>query len=334
MTCSSSSSKDNHQEQATFNLIIDRDAYAEHVDFNTLKLPNIQSVIEHSLLNHTDWKGIQDILESAKKEDTDKLKQASYWEPFIKKEIELVKSCITQKVTKLKDMQKELVKVERKHIYQFANDKYMPFVVLAGDHQESYKDQLLIGKWKGLLQVLARTVIDLVKHDMCSGVASSLLDIKEVVSNAFVVEDSVMLESFNNLRAGEALKESLYYISGWHLTACLKAGKRMTRKKEIIPGSLGARLMELFENHTLEKDSDQLVDLPTAKVTRSEMFGGLQVCTSAYFHFILRLEYVFVKLLSPSNLAVLGKELIQQIYEFSKNKCLSASTTILKMRLY
>jgi hypothetical protein len=83
-------SSDDEIQQETFNLIINPDEYAEYVDFNALRIPNIQSVIEQSLPNHTDWKGIQDILASAKKEDTDRLIRAFFWEPFVMEEIELV----------------------------------------------------------------------------------------------------------------------------------------------------------------------------------------------------------------------------------------------------
>ena len=126
-------SSDDEIQQETFNLIINPDEYAEYVDFNALRIPNIQSVIEQSLPNHTDWKGIQDILASAKKEDTDRLIRAFFWEPFVMEEIELVWSCITDKATKLKGMQKELVKGERQLISQFAKNKYIAFVLSNGE---------------------------------------------------------------------------------------------------------------------------------------------------------------------------------------------------------
>ena len=52
-------------------------------------------------------------------------------------------------------------------------------------------------------------------------------------------------------------------------------------------------MIELFECGRVNK-ADTL-NLPTEKVVRSEMFGGLSFVPACYYEFILRIEYVFIK---------------------------------------
>jgi len=99
--------------------------------------------------------------------------------------------------------------------------------------------------------------------------------------------------------------QSIYYVAGWHITACFKTGKK---KK----GKLGKIMISLFKCGTV--DRDQTGDLPTGKVLRSEMFRALHFVSDLYVKFILRLEYIFARCLTPMKLVVLGNSLLQQVY--------------------
>lgn len=107
---------------------------------------------------------------------------------------------------------------------------------------------------------------------------------------------------------------SVYYIAGWHISACLKAGRIRAGKR--MDGRLGKVMISLFECGTVDRNDNN--NLPTEKVVRSEMFGGLNFVFALYYDFILKLEYVFVKCLISEKLAVLGNNLIQRI---STNLC-------------
>jgi len=45
-----------------------------------------------------------------------------------------------------------------------------------------------------------------------------------------------------------------------------------------------------------------------------EMFGGLNFVSATYYDFVLKLEYVFVRCLTSTKLAVLGSSLVQRVY--------------------
>ena len=101
-----------------------------------------------------------------------------------------------------------------------------------------------------------------------------------------------------------------YYIVGWHITACLKAGRIRVGKKN--DGLLGKGMISLFERGIVDqKDTD---NIRTEKVVRLKMFGGLKFVSAAYFDFVLRLEYVFVRYLTSTKLAVLGSSLVQRVF--------------------
>lgn len=91
----------------------------------------------------------------------------------------------------------------------------------------------------------------------------------------------------------------------------------MTKKKTL------SYLLENIEVHCLDKYEIADKNLPTAKVERTEMFGELKYISSQYFDFILRIEYVFIKVLTPLNLSVLGSKIISDIYSaFQSNETL------------
>ena len=56
-------------------------------------------------------------------------------------------------------------------------------------------------------------------------------------------------------------------------------------------------------------------DLPTDEVRKSEKFSALKCVNSDYFPFVLRIEFVFVKLLTKNNFVILGNTFILTIYD-------------------
>ena len=72
-------------------------------------------------------------------------------------------------------------------------------------------------------------------------------------------------------------------------------------------------MISLFECGTV--DEGQTDGLLIDKVVWLEMFGGLKFVSKHYFHFVLRLEYVFFRCLTSVNLAILGKLVIQRVYD-------------------
>ena len=102
------------------------------------------------------------------------------------------------------------------------------------------------------------------------------------------------------------MQASVYYVAGWHVQAALKASKKRKGKMKHI-------LQRLAENGTATLE--EVWDLPISKVLKSDQYGGLCYVSNAYFQIIIRLEYIFVKLLTISKLCVLGKDLIKTVYQ-------------------
>lgn len=66
--------------------------------------------------------------------------------------------------------------------------------------------------------------------------------------------------------------------------------------------------------------------MPTTKVERVELFGGLQFVLQDYFTFIQQLEFVFIQLLTKNNLIMMGSDLITNVYtELSTNSSVTSS---------
>jgi len=193
-------------------------------------------------------------------------------------------------------MQKNLARREEGVIVSF-EDKYAGIISVDDD------DFVSIGCWRAALEVMARCTIELIKHDMCSNSSSLKLEIADTVASSFQHANPSALYSDDVL-------SSLYYIAGWYITACLKAGRIRAGKRN--DGDIGKVMISLFECGSIEqKDTN---NIPTEKVVRSEIFGGLKFISAVYFDFILKLEYVFVRCLTSTKLAVLGNSLVQRLY--------------------
>ena len=78
---------------------------------------------------------------------------------------------------------------------------------------------MLLGSWQGTMGVIARAVIDLIKHDMCSDSSTVTLEISQTINLVFVET------KIRSLYKPEMLL-SIYYVAGWHITTYFKAGKK------------------------------------------------------------------------------------------------------------
>jgi hypothetical protein len=281
-------------EEEEFTIDVDASDYAIACDFSTLKDPDMGHIITTELRNHTNWKGYED--EWKKVDNAAQVLRPEFWMEFGEKESALIKACIdttvvdaskTARKQRMKIMQKELVRGELVLIQQFTVQKYMTFLTLDDlDFEDNtIKTMLLLGKWKGIFGVLASAVIVLIKQDMCSGRTDACKGINDIVKNSFSPKKEV---DFSH----DAMKQTIFYIAGWHITACFKAGKRRGDT------DIGRMMIRLFELATI--DRSQAKDLPIEKVLRTERFGGLHFVSKEYFDFIQRLEFVFVKCLTPN----------------------------------
>ena len=156
-------------------------------------------------------------------------------------------------------------------------------------------------KWKGLLWQVGDAAISLIKADLCCSSSHIQESVSKTVTSAFESDMNEILSLFH-----KNMQASVYYVAGWHIRAALKASKKRKGKMKRI-------LQRLAENGTATLEEVQ--DLPISKVLKSDQYGGLCYVSNAYFQIIIRLEYIFVKLLTISKLCVLGKDLIKTVYQ-------------------
>lgn len=80
---------------------------------------------------------------------------------------------------------------------------------------------------KGAIMQIAHVMINIIKHEMISKVTShGITNVEKIVTDAFEVEN--LKEVYEHC----SLLETLYYIGGWHLSACLKASEYFQRKND------------------------------------------------------------------------------------------------------
>ena len=138
---------------------------------------------------------------------------------------------------------------------------------------------------------------------------------KRIVKRAFVIDLAIIREEQNIQQSG---RESLYYITGWLLRAALKAAKR---REEQVREQLNMLVSKA--SYSREKAVEHS-DLPTAKVERVELFGGLAYANEDFFNFVERLEFIFRSTLTPEYLMMNGSSLIDLVY-----KCLNSDDGLL-----
>lgn len=106
-----------------------------------------------------------------------------------------------------------------------------------------------------------------------------------------------LLRKRQNMR--QSGRESLCYIYGWLLRALLKAAKQQEKEFREQLHVLVARAT--FSREVAIKDRN----IPTAKVERVELFGGLNYANGDLYSFVERLEFVFKHALTPELLVMI-----------------------------
>ena len=280
---------------------IHRHEYINECNFGSLHTPNIHHIITIELKDSADYIGYSDVWE--KHGVSSRMLLVELWSDFADRLVRAIKLSLapeiadkssTQQTKIIKTMQRSLSRYEEELIAFFEHE-HVGMVNVGGDI-------IQIGSWRATLGVMARCVIELIKHDMCSDSSSLTMEFTATVKSSFSETNSMAVFPSDML-------STIYYIAGWHITACLKAGRIRSGKR--MDGQLGKAMITLFECGTA--DLNDVNNLPTEKVIRCEMFGGLNCVSAGYYDFILKLEYVFVKCLTSEKLAVLGNSIIQRI---------------------
>ena len=102
-------------------------------------------------------------------------------------------------------------------------------------------------------------------------------------------------------------------MAGWYAHALRKASLRRQ-------SNVQSMTRNVYNNITVGKDVAGRASLSIHKVGRVELFGGLKHVSHAYFMFILRMEYVLTKILTPEKLVMMRSDLITNVYgELSSN---------------
>ena len=92
-------------------------------------------------------------------------------------------------------------------------------------------DSVGIDQCSVLLSVLCSAFVSLLKHDMCEGTAYHSHSITDMVNRAFSVADNNIKLCFSSFCVGgnissRSLRESLYYVAGWHASTIQKISGR------------------------------------------------------------------------------------------------------------
>ena len=115
----------------------------------------------------------------------------------------------------MKTMWRELAKNEEDVICSFEDTH--AGIILAGNFAS-------VGSWRATLGVIVRCGIDLIKYNMFLNSNSFTLEVSVTIKALFTRETIGALYS-------DEMVSSLYYITGWHLTACLNGGRIKGGKK-------------------------------------------------------------------------------------------------------
>ena len=88
--------------------------------------------------------------------------------------------------------------------------------------------------------------------------------------------------------------------------------------------SSASNLMYLVETCSLNKKEPLPAHLPTAKITRTEKYGGLIYPVESFFLFVKSIELVFSKLLTTKAISIYGDGLVGKIVD-----CINKNSTII-----
>lgn len=142
-----------------------------------------------------------------------------------------------------------------------------------------------------------------VKYEMKYHISLGKKKVKDIVNTAFTSGIETIEKEFNDKRT----KEALYYITGWMLHAINQASNK--RRKE-----LGNILQSIVIYSTMDSKEKAKKELPALKIEKCEKLDGLKYSNQSFFNFILRMEYIFVNLLTPELLVMNGSGLINSIF--------------------
>ena len=157
----------------------------------------------------------------------------------------------------------------------------------------------------GIVRLHASNVLRITKRLMCNDISEGGRRISVIVKNAF---EFGMDELRACLPMQQSSKEILYYIAGWLLRAAIKAAKLREKNVREQLNFLVAK------SSCTREEAVGTTTLPTAKVEKVELFGGLHFANEDFFTFVERLEYVFVNTLTPELLVMNGSCVIDLVY--------------------
>ena len=271
--------------------------------FKSLHSVDTKKIVTEHLPNHPSWvKHASKINEP----DVEILLSYSLWKDVVQQYIHRISSCVVNAVnkSKLKMMQRRLVEIEEELVNEFAEKTKEQFIDGGNDKEKEYF-------YRAFLGILCTTVFELVKSDMCNSRSSVIIHIKESIDESFSLGFYLLENKFAAHKNGGLIKESVYYIAGWLMHACMKNSRQ--RRDE-----LSKCMIDLYELSTVKEGDTDLSTLPTRKVINTMEFGGLHFVSRSFYELIIRFEYVFITNLTPTKLAILGSSLIQKVYNTLK----------------
>ena len=275
--------------------------YIIQCSFQALHPPDIKRLV-YMLRKHHDYVGFMDKIALLSEIGKVQISSSQFWDPFAVKVIAIIRECITSKVKLLGKMMKQLTLMDRTSIREFATAHAKYFS----------SDSIGFHQCLALINVLCSAFISLLKHDMCQGISHRDISVAGIINKAFsVAEDSIELcfSSFciGSDKSAQSLRESLYYVAGWHAHTLQKAS---VRRRDV----LRSLLISLYNTIDVGKDRADKECMPIQKFERVELFGGLKYVSRAYFIFILRMEYVFMNMFTAEKLVMMGSDLISNVY--------------------
>ena len=119
-----------------------------------------------------------------------------------------IKFCVdsSANTSKLKKIQRHLLKAEEEMAEEFAARNCLLFVIDYGSKEEYF--------FWSFLRLLCTTVCELVKFDLCNNRSSVILQVSELIEMAFSLEFRLLERKFEVEQNSSLIKESVYYIMG------------------------------------------------------------------------------------------------------------------------
>ena len=185
----------------------------------TLHSTNI-TVLVNSLQKHKDTVGFSDKISTLSLEAQQQLRSTRFWNPLADKMRDSIHQCVTDEEKLMRNRKKELFQAELCSIKAFATANASSFST--GCFNEC--------KCAALLIVLGGAFVSMLKHDMCQGFSNGIASVSNTVDAAFSMNSAALeitvAHSVDNSKQLDVMRESLYYIAGWHAFALKKASKR------------------------------------------------------------------------------------------------------------